>query len=165
MEIRSELPGDVDGIRAVTTAAFQSAEHSSGTESAIIDALRDAGALSISLVALVDDELVGHVAVSPITVNGEDHGWAGLGPVSVLPDRQKQGIGDALIRKGLETLKADGARGCVVLGDPAYYRRFGFEHDAHLRLDGVPPEFFMQLTFEGETPAGTVAYHLAFDTR
>ena len=165
MEIRPEHPGDFDAIRAVTTAAFQSAEHSSGTEGAIIDALRDAGALDLSLVALVDDELVGHVAFSPIAINGEDRGWAGLGPVSVLPDWQKQGIGDALIRTGLERLKADGARGCVVLGSPGYYRRFGFEHDVRLQLDGVPPEFFLQLTFAGETPAGTVAYHLAFDTR
>lgn len=147
--IRAEQPGDAPIIRQVTEAAFQSAAHSDGTEGAIVDALRAAGALSVSLVATVDDSLVGHVAFSPVTLDAVDVGWFGLGPVSVRPDRQGQGIGAALIREGLERLRALGARGCVVLGDPGYYRRFGFAQDAAIRYPGVPAEYFMALSLDG----------------
>lgn len=110
MEIRQERPEDIEGIRQITKAAFEPIEHSSQTEAAIVDALRSAGALTVSLVAVADGEIVGHVAFSPVTIDGADKGWYDLGPVSVRPDRQKEGIGGALIREGLARL-ARGRKG------------------------------------------------------
>lgn len=167
MLIRPERPGDADAIRALTTEAFASAPHSSGTEAAIIDGLRAAGALTLSLVAIADDAapdaILGHVAVSPVTIDGAERGWFGLGPVSVRPGRQRGGVGSALIREGLRRLRESGAGGCVLLGDPRYYGRFGFAADPALVLEGVPPDYFMRLAFGGDVPAGTVRYHAAFD--
>lgn len=161
--IRPETPSDADAIRYLTTAAFKNAEHSDGNEAAIIDALRSADALSVSLVATVDGEVVGHVAFSPVTINGSDIGWSGLGPVSVLPDRQGKGIGNDLIKRGLERLRAFGAKGCVVLGDPNYYQRFGFKADPAVEFAGVPAEHFMSMSLDGSMAGGTVRYHAGFD--
>ena len=160
--IRPERDEDSGAIRRVTEAAFAQAEHSSGTEGAIVDALRAAGALSVSLVATVEGEVVGHVAFSPVTLDGADVGWHGLGPVSVRPDLHGQGIGAALIRAGLAHLQGLGAKGCVVLGDSAYYPRFGFRQDPAIRYAGVPPEYFMALSLDGSQAAGEVAYHSGF---
>lgn len=162
MMIRQEQEQDCDAVKQVTADAFALMEHSNQTELAIIAALRDAGALTISLVATDGDEIIGHVAFSPVTIDGEDHRWFGLGPVSVRPDLQGRGIGSALIRQGLNELRAQGAAGCVLLGNPGYYRRFGFENDPDLRYPGAPPEYFMRLTFGGSDPAGQVEYHAAF---
>ncbi|GGI54749.1 GNAT family N-acetyltransferase [Oxalicibacterium solurbis] len=159
--IRDECADDVDAIRRITQAAFSLAEHSSGTESAIVDALRMADALAVSLVATMDEEVVGHIAFSPVTI-GTAIGWFGLGPLSVRPDMQKQGIGGALVGEGLIRLRAMRARGCVVLGDPGYYRRFGFVHDPAIRYEGVPPEYFMRLSFDGSEVSGNVVYHEGF---
>lgn len=162
MQIRFEEPADVEAIRTVVTTAFTNAPHSSGTEAAIVDALRGAGALAVSLVAEDEGEIVGYVAFSPVAINGEPTGWFGLGPVAVRGDRQRSGIGQALIRAGLGYLEERGARGCVVLGDPAYYARFGFRSDPGLRYGSVPLEYFQQLSFGDERPAGMVDYHQAF---
>jgi putative acetyltransferase len=163
MEIRLEKPGDVESIRQITLAAFETAEHSTHTEARIVDALRHAGALTVSLVAVVEGEVVGHLAFSPVTIDGADHGWYGVGPVSVRPDRQRRGIGQALIHEGIHRLGQAGARGCVVLGEPSYYRRFGFENDPGLRLEGVPAEYFMRLSMAGASPTGLVRYHEGFN--
>lgn len=168
IEIRSEQTNDVAAIREITKAAFAPMPYSSQTEAEIIDALREAGALTISLIALEDGEIVGHIAFSPVTIDAEDidqgdTGWYGLGPISVRPDRQKIGIGGKLIREGLERLAKTGARGCVLLGDPAYYKRFGFENHAALRFDGAPAEYFMAKAFDGAVPSGRVSYHKGFD--
>jgi putative acetyltransferase len=80
----------------------------------------------------------------------------------VAPDHQGQGIGAGLIREGLAQLKALGAQGCVLLGDPAYYGRFGFQNDPRLTLAGVPPEYFQALPVTTEGPQGAVAFHAAF---
>src|SRR5690554_4955649 len=125
VQIRAETPGDAPAILAVTQAAFAEAEHSSGTEGAIIEALRQAGALTVSLVADADGMVIGHIAFSPITVNGRDEGWFGLGPVSVDPGRQGNGVGSRLVSDGVAQLKTRGAKGCVVLGDPRFYKHFG----------------------------------------
>lgn len=166
MQIRPEQPEDIAAIVALTTLAFAQAPHSSGTEAAIIDGLRDAGALTLSLVASDDTDaadLLGHVAFSPVSIGGVACGWYGLGPVSVRPGRQRGGIGSALIREGLQRLRDKGAGGCVLLGDPAYYARFGFANDPALTLEGVPPAYFMALSFDGKAPVGAVRYHPAFD--
>lgn len=166
--VRPESPADASAIAALTTAAFLEAPHRSGTEAAIVDALRDAGALSVSLVAQDTADghprLIGHVAASPVTIaDGSPH-WHGLGPISVLPGHQRRGIGSALMRAALDELRRQGAAGCVLLGDPAYYRRFGFLPRSGLVLEGVPPEYFMALTLDASSLAqGAVRYHAAFD--
>lgn len=166
MLIRPERPSDVAEISSLTYGAFLNhPQHAPGalpTEHKIVDALREAGALTLSLVAKDEGVLVGHVAFSPVKVNGEDRGWFGLGPVSVLPARQRQGVGSALIRKGLELLREQGAKGCMLVGDPAYYSRFGFRPSPELTLDGVPPEVFLCLPLEGDVPTGVAVFHEAF---
>ena len=142
MEIRQECSKDVDAIRDLITFAFKDAPHSSQTEAAIVDALRKERALTLSLVAIEDGVLVGHVAFSPVTINGETNGWYGLGPIAVRPERQRRGIGRVLIQEGLDHLRKMNGGGCVVLGDPAYYSRFGFMSNAQLRLGNEPVEYF-----------------------
>jgi predicted N-acetyltransferase YhbS len=149
-------------IAAITSAAFGLATQSGGNEAAIVDALREAGALTVSLVAEEQGRVVGHVAFSPVRVDGAEGRWFGLGPVSVLPERQRAGIGSALIRAGLERLRASGADGCVVLGDPAYYARFGFVSDPAVTYGGGASDHFRRLVFAGAAPVGDVAYHPAF---
>ena len=162
MIIRSETRADIASIRSLTEAAFHGAEHSSGTEGAIIDALRQAGALSISLVAEQDGTIIGHVAFSPVLIGGEDLGWFGLGPVSVSRMFQRRGIGVALIKEGLRLLKDRGTAGCVVLGDPKYYRRFGFTSNHALRYGEIPAEYFQSIAWSDELAKGEVTYHEGF---
>jgi len=162
MQIRLERPEDATTIHALTDTAFKGLPFSDNTEAKVIDALRAAGALTLSLVATQGGEIVGHVAFSPVTINGEAGDWYGLGPVSVRPDRQRTGIGQALIREGLRRLRSSGAGGCVLLGNPAYYARFGFESDPHLRHAGAPPWAFQCLTLNGRRPRGEVSFHPGF---
>jgi len=162
ISIRPERPGDADPIAQVLREAFAGHPHSRQTEAHIVAALRRADALAISLVAEREGIVVGHVAFSPVTISDGTMGWFGLGPVAVAPAYQRQGIGGALIREGFASLRAHGARGCVVLGDPGYYRRFGFGPDPKLTLAGVPAEYFLALAFGGDAPCGAVTYHEAF---
>jgi putative acetyltransferase len=162
MEIREEIMTDAEAVSAVIEAAFATAEHVDGTEAGIVNRLREAGALTISLVAIDHEKIVGHIAFSPVTIDGADRGWFGLGPVAVHPDRQVQGIGGTLVREALDRAKALGARGCVVLGEPDYYGRFGFVADPRLRYAGPPAEYFQALRFGDDRPTGEVAYHPAF---
>lgn len=163
MEIRNEHLDDIDTITQLTTAAFEHQEHSSHTEQFIVNALRRSQQLTLSLVALENDQIVGHVAISPVRVSSGARGWFGLGPISVWPDRQGRGIGSALMKAALARLQQLGGVGCVVLGDPGYYRRFGFNTLPGLQLLGVPEECFQARLFAGESPVGTVQYHEAFE--
>jgi putative acetyltransferase len=160
--IRKESPTDVAAIEAVTVAAFLNATHTSHTEQFIINALRQSGQLSISLVADENGAVIGHVAVSPVAVSDGAAGWYGLGPLSVAPERQGQGVGGQLMAQALSELRRLGAAGCVVLGDPNYYSRFGFTAEPSLALPGVPPEYFQAIAFAGSLPAGEVSYHESF---
>jgi putative acetyltransferase len=163
VNIRREMAGDEKAIEAVTTAAFREAPHTSHTEQFIVAALRAAGALCVSLVAEAEGNVIGHVAVSPVTISDGTLGWFGLGPISVLPAWQRQGIGSALMRAAIKGLRERGAAGCVVLGDPAYYGRFGFKTEPGLVLPSVPAGYFMALAFIGPIrPSGEVEYHAAF---
>ena len=162
INIRDETPADVDAINAVTIAAFQPLEISSHTEQFVVTALRAAGALSLSLVAEVAGQVVGHIAFSPIILSDGSLHWYGLGPVSVLPAYQRQGIGKALIHEGLARLKAIHAQGCCLVGHPGYYTKFGFQNVPGLALEGVPPEVFFTLSMDGHVPHGTVNFHPAF---
>lgn len=161
--IREESEIDIPAISAITLAAFQPLDISNHTEHFIIDALRAAGALSVSLVAEVDGRIVGHIAFSPVTMSDGSEGWYGLGPVSVLPDFQRQGIGKALINEGLERLKGMNAKGCCLVGHPEYYRQFGFVNTDALSHEGVPAEYFFVLPFDKSVPQGMVVFHEGFN--
>lgn len=160
--LRPETPVDIQPITDVTVAAFKTLPISNHTEQFIVTALRAAGALAISLVAEVEGRVVGHIAFSPVTLSDGTPCWYGLGPVSVLPEFQRQGIGKALIGEGLARLKALGAKGCCLVGHPEYYRKFGFANAGGLILEGVPPEVFFALSFDGRVPQGKVTFHEAF---
>lgn len=162
MNIRPERPEDQAAIHALTKAAFAAMPYSSHREAEIVDALRATGALTLSLLAEENGEILGHVAFSPVGIEGTHEGWFGLGPVSVRPDRQRQGIGRALIGRGLETLEAQGASGCALVGDPDYYRRFGFRNDGALRHDGLDSHYVQYLVFRGPAPQGSLDFAPAF---
>jgi len=163
--IRDEASGDSDAITDLTSSAFESVEISEHTEQFIISALRKAGALTVSLVAELDGRVVGHIAFSPVSISDGTLGWYGLGPVSVVPEYQRQGIGGALIREGLARLRALKAKGCCLVGHPGYYTKFGFRNGTGLVHEGVPEEVFFVLSFDGEAPRGTVTFHDAFRAR
>ena len=160
--IRPERVGDRSAIQGVVAAAFDGHPHSDGSEPGIVDALRADGDLAISLVAEEGGAIVGHVAFSPVSVSDGSQGWFGLGPAAVDPARQGEGIGTALIERGLDLLRDHGAAGCVVLGDPAYYARFGFAHDPALTYPGPPAEYFQRLVIGHSGAQGVVAYARAF---
>jgi putative acetyltransferase len=157
LTIRIERPGDEGGIHAVHAAAFPT-----DAEARLVDLLRDAGHLSLSLVAEVDDTIVGHVAFSPVAVAGVLN-VLGLAPVAVRPAWQRQGIGARLITEGIATARARGAEFVVLLGEPAYYSRFGFRPAAEWGLTDEyrgGPAFQALELHEGAIPrgAGLVRY-------
>ena len=147
MQIRDEHPEDAAAIGELTAAAFADAPHASGTEARIVEALRQAGALTLS----------------PVQIDRAAGRWYGLGPVSVTPELRRQGTGGALIRRGLDRLAALGAEGCVALGDPAYYGRFGFVSDPALTYGGEASRYFQRRVLKGDPPQGDVSYHPGFD--
>ena len=160
--IRPEEPRDHAAIGVVTQAAFADAPHSDGSEVRIIERLRADGDLALSLVAEDCDRIVGHVAISPVEISDGSVGWYGLGPIAVLPSLQRQKIGSRLMQRAIADMRMQGARGLVLLGDPAFYRRFGFEHDPALRYPGPLPEYFQRLVVAGDAPSGDVRYAPAF---
>jgi putative acetyltransferase len=162
MLIRDELPSDEAAIAALIAAAFRDVPVSRQTEPFIMAALRRAGALAVSLVAEEGYQIIGQAAFSPVQIEGRPSNWYGLGPIAVAPERQRAGIGSALIEEGLGRLHRLGAGGCMLVGDPAYYRRFGFHNEPKLTLEGVPPEVFMILPLGKAVPIGKVAFHPAF---
>lgn len=135
---------------------------SNGTEAPIIDQLRNDGDLTLSLVAEQETQIIGHIVFSPVTINNENQGWFGLGPVSVDPEFQKQGVGSQLIKAGLSQIKNMGALGCVLIGDPGYYHRFGFQSDGNLIYGDVPLPIVQWLSFGMEKPKGILKYASAF---
>ncbi|MEX2444571.1 MAG: N-acetyltransferase [Alkalispirochaeta sp.] len=160
--IRDETSTDFDVISEVTIAAFETMKISNHTEQFIIEALRSAKALTVSLVAEADGIVVGHIAFSPVTMSDGTKDWYGLGPVSVHPDFQRKGIGKALIQEGLSRLKNLKAKGCCLVGHPQYYRQFGFNNVEGLIHEGVPKEVFFALSFDGNIPQGNVSFHEGF---
>jgi putative acetyltransferase len=165
MHIRQEADSDCDTIHQVNSIAF-----GRGAEADLVDALRESGALAVSLVAEWDGQVVGHAAFSPVRIEvaQDAHRSVGLAPVAVLPDFQRRGIAAALIRRGLAECAALGYSGAVVLGDPAYYGRFGFRPAANsgLRCEyDVPAEAFMALPLDESGfsgCSGLVRYDAAF---
>lgn len=157
-QIRPEKAQDVEAVAALTTRAFAGNPHASGTEADIIARLRARGALAVSLVAEAGGGLVGHVAFSPT-----NHPlWFALGPISVAPGLQKRGIGTALIGEGFAALRKQAAAGCILMGDPAYYGRFGFLVTPEKCPPGLPGEYFMTMALDGRLPDGLFEFHPAF---
>ena len=162
MLIRLETETDIQTISDITIQAFKAIQISNKTEQHIVNALRRENALSISLVAEIEEKVVGHVAFSPVEISDGSTGWFGLGPVSVLPKFQRQGVGTALIEKGLSILKEMRGNGCVLVGDPDFYSRFGFKNCPQLVLEDVPQTFFLALPFGDDLPTGSVQFHKGF---
>jgi len=162
MIVRNEQDSDVEVIFKITEAAFQDHPISNHTEPFIVNALRAANALTVSLVAEIDGQVIGHIAFSPVTISDGSQNWYGLGPVSVLPEFQRKGTGKSLIHEGLALLQGSGAQGCVLVGDPLYYQRFGFRNPPDLHHEGVPPENLLVLPFGDHVPHGAVTFHQAF---
>jgi putative acetyltransferase len=133
LQIRAEKSPDAAGIRAVHLAAF--APH--GNEAGLVDLLRQAGQTTISLVAISDGRLAGHVLFSPLTLAPARPKLRGLGlaPLAVLPEFRRQGIGSQLVLRGLEVCRAATYDFVAVLGDPPYYSRFGFRPARQFHLD------------------------------
>ncbi|MBO0662092.1 N-acetyltransferase [Jiella sp. MQZ9-1] len=164
VRIRPETKGDIAAIRDLTQTAFGAAPHSDGTEAAIIDALRAAGALTLSLVAVdPQGQIVGHVAFSPAGLSSGAADCYALGPIAVWPERQGEGIGSALVVEGLAQLKAVDAKACVLVGDPGFYGRFGFASDPALTYRDLPAKYVQCLVIVPPASMGEITFHAAFD--
>ena len=162
VHVRDERPEDFGAVVDLTKRALAPKPFAAGDEQALIGKLRDVGALTISLVAELDGKVAGHVAFSPALAKNGSQGWFALGPISVEPYLQKQGIGGRLIREGLARLFQMDAAGCIVLGDPAYYPRFGFRPFPQFAPEGEPAEYFMILPMRVDEPACVLEFHPAF---
>jgi putative acetyltransferase len=162
INVRVETVADFKAIYDVTKLAFATMPFAGGDEQDLVNALRDAGALTLSLVAEQDGVVIGHIAFSPSSTQSGEAGWYGLGPVSVDPKHQRQGVGRLLIQDGLARLKALGARGCILTGNPAYYERFGFVLCPQLAPPREPAPYFMVLPLTETAPDAVFAFHPAF---
>jgi putative acetyltransferase len=161
--IREERASDRAAVRAVVEQAF-----GSRYEADMVEQLHADGDVIAAFVAVADGRIVGHVLFSPLGIEGGPGSLvaASLAPLAVAPDRPGQGIGSALVCRGLEACRAASIDAVFVLGDPAYYRRFGFDSAAALRFETpFPGEAFMALALKRgalDGAAGTVHYARAF---
>ena len=149
IEIRTEVLKDYDSIRTVNYLAFGQPE-----EGNIVGKLRDNCKEIISLVAVSDEKIVGHILFSPATIEHNDKYISGMGlaPMSVLPEFQNQGIGSSLVKEGLRRIKETDCPFIIVLGHENYYPRFGFERASIYGLksqwEGIPDEAFMVMILD-----------------
>jgi putative acetyltransferase len=160
--IRPETPADHSAIHDVTQRAFAPMPYSDGDEQLLIGKLRDAGALALSLVAEHDGVVVGQITFSPAFAADGSPGWYALGPVSVEPALKHQSIGGQLIRAGIAWLQDQQAAGCILIGNPAYYSRFGFRVFSELAPQGMPAEYYQVLPLALEKPNVIVEFHPLF---
>jgi putative acetyltransferase len=167
IKIREESKGDYDAVRIVNDRAFGTPE-----EGGIVDTLREVCRDTLSLVAVSDGKIVGHIFFSPATIDHQDGQVTGMGlaPMAVLPEFQKQGIGSLLVKEGLRRIEESGCPFIIVVGHPGYYTRFGFERGSKYGLkcqwDSVPDEGFMVLILDKSTMAGisgVAKYRSEFD--
>jgi len=165
MIIREEKESDIDAIFNITKDAFENHPITPHTEHSIVNALRADNALTISLVAEINEKVAGHIAFSPVAISDGSCDWYALGPVSVQPKFQRQGIGHALIREGLSQLESLGAQGCVLVGPPEYYNRFGFKSFPDLNMEGVPQQYVLALPFNEKMASGAITHHCAFSVK
>ena len=166
MHIRNERPADAERIERIQYAAFKGHPmHKPGaepTEHLIVERLRADNELTLSLLAELEGQAVGHIAFSPASVGEAGRGWHLLGPVGVLPENQDRGVGSMLIREGLERLRDQGSAGVVLVGDPDFYARFGFQTVPGLVYPGVPGQYVLALPFTSAVPQGEITTHSAF---
>jgi putative acetyltransferase len=161
--IRPETPADAPAVRRVHEAAFPTS-----AEADLVDRLRRNGKAAVSLVAEADGDIVGHILFSAVTFDPPAGVVAfGLAPMAVVPGNEKHGVGRRLVQNGLAECHAQGACMVVVLGDPPYYGRFGFERASRhgLRNEfGVEDEFmvFMLDAWQHPTPGTLVKYPSEF---
>lgn len=160
--IRLETPNDVEAIYQLTKLAFAGQPYAAGDEQDVPERLRACGRLALSLVAVGDGRIIGHAAFSRMWRGPAHTNWYALGPLSVAPAAQKAGIGGALVRAGLAELKAAGAEGVVLTGDPAYYSRFRFVARPDLAPPEEPAEFFQVLVFDAQEPPTDLSFDPAF---
>jgi putative acetyltransferase len=167
LTLRVESEADRSAVRRVNLAAFAQSE-----EADLVERLTAEVSERLSLVAIEDAELVGHILFTPVTLenNGPPLKGMGLAPMAVLPQRQRRGIGTALVTEGLQRLRRAGCHFVVVLGHPGYYPRFGFEpasrYGIRCQWPGVPDEAFMLQPFDPDSlrgRRGVVCYHPAFN--
>ena len=161
--IREERAGDWEAVNDLITLAFSPMPFSSGTEAAIATSLRQSGAAVVALVAEQAGNVVGQVLFSPAFIADRPSSWHAMGPMAVAPTFQRMGLGSRLIGEGLERLKTMGSEGCIVLGSPAYYQRFGFQLAPSLAPAGLPADHFMVLPFGRTPPTEVLAFHPAFE--
>lgn len=164
MHVRPEQELDWPAVRQVNESAFETA-----AEADLVVALREQAAPVISLVAQEGDAIIGHILFSPVTHCGHSElTLMGLAPMAVVPERQHQGVGSALVRAGLEACRHLGAEAVVVLGHPRYYPRFGFSPAVGYGIRSeysVPDDTFMALELQPGSLrgiSGVVKYHAAF---
>lgn len=164
MPIRDETPGDTTAITEVINEAFRTVPYACGREAAIVLALRAAGALTLSLVADEAGTVTGQLAASDARI-GAQAGWHLIGPLAVLPAWQGRGLGSALMYAAIDRLRPAG-HGIALVGNPAFYGRFGFRAFPGLTVPGVPPEVVLALPFgaagQQGVPQGELYHHPAF---
>jgi len=167
IEIRPEEPGDIAAIHAINKNAF-----GQPTEADLVDLLRVACPDAVSLVAVEDDQVLGHIFFSPVTITAETGATQGMGlaPMAVVPERQRHGIGSRLVEAGLQILREQFCPFVIVLGHPEYYPRFGFvpasQHGLTCQWEGVPDDVFMVLICDEAFMAGVsgvARYRAQFD--
>lgn len=162
LHIEPEQPGDQAAIHDLTRRAFAGRPYAAGDEQELVDALRAVGALALSLVARLDGQIVGHLALSPATHESGAAGWYTLGPISAAPALQRQGIGAALMATARSWLEAQGAAGCILTGDPRYYSRHGYVPAPDHCPPGEPAQYFQLLPLRGPAPTGRFRFHPVF---
>lgn len=161
--VREADHGDEAFIEVVVERAFAKEALASGREAEIVRELR--AKRRVRMIMVAEDgpgQLVGVLVLSPVRMENQATGWFGLGPVAVVPEWQRRGVGSAMIGATMATLHMEHANGCVVLGEPKFYERFGFRRLPNLTLPGTPEGYFLALPFDGTTPEGRVRYHAAF---
>lgn len=162
MQLQLETNADITAIHKLTQDAFRGRPYADGDEQEVIDRLRASNALTLSLLAFDNETLVGQITFSPASLEDGSAPWFALGPVSVTPARQGEGIGGLLIEQGLAEMQKLGALGCILTGNPDYYRRFGFQSAPANAPSNEPAEYFMLRLIAEAEPAGRFSFHPAF---
>jgi putative acetyltransferase len=163
ISIRFERLSDHAAIRDVTQRAFAPMPFADGDEHELIGKLRDDGVLALSLVADQGGIIIGQVTFTPAFAADGSEGWYTLGPVAVEPNLQHKGVGCQLIEAGLQLLRERNAAGCILVGNPLYYRRFGFKLAPHLAPEGGHAEYFQILPLGIAEPKAVIDFHPMFN--
>ena len=161
--LRDETPKDIDALHDLSYRAFAPMTFSDNSEADAIRTMRQTGNLTLSLIAELQGHIVGHVAFSPVKIDEAFHDWYALGPISVEPDHQRQGIGRALIAFGLKRLRKLGANGCVLIGNPDFYASSGFVADGRFSYGDLDARFIQHIRFQGPLRNGALQFAPGLD--